>query len=273
MIELQKTDPTCSNIYLIDENECLSKSLSTINTNVVTLSSNLNSLSVNLDKWNQIYSFYSQNSSKVLNTVLNVHTLNSAYNKSVDVVQTLSASNWNKQFSLYYPAIIGINDWYNDITQDGNTNADQILRPWLTNNFPEVDYVDGQIVNIYVTLSQEIPFYFQFSRSYRETCSPQGAGAKVTCTAPNDPRYQGCNITGVGCTNAYSYCLKSLDANVTSKYYCKGYGAATLVIDTENPQQPKQPDITPYTHSFDKTTARILQYRFVNNSSTWTIKL
>jgi hypothetical protein len=270
MIELKKIDQTCSNIYLIDENECLSKSIDTINANVATLSANLNSLSVNLNDWNSIYTLYTTNSAKILKTILNINTINNSYNIGYNTVQTLS-SQWNKEFSLYYPTIQQIDNWYNN-----GTYSTDILYSWLTNNFPAENYVQDQIINLYVATYQDTPFYFQFSRSYYENCTPQGNGVNITCTTAQDTRYQACTtnsvaiiidkwFNGLTTRNAYSNCSSTPPSGARARFYCKGYNNKLLSIDTENPDK----NLTQYTHSFDRSTCRIIQYKFQNNNSDW----
>jgi hypothetical protein len=62
----KKIQENCSNIFLLDENLCLSKSYQVINNNIQTLSSALQSLQPTIDYFNSNYTYFCNNSSKYI---------------------------------------------------------------------------------------------------------------------------------------------------------------------------------------------------------------
>ncbi len=253
-IEIKKTDSTCGDIDLIDENLCVGNSLSIINSNVVSLSSRLNNLLTDVNKWNSVYTLFNQSSSAMFSTVLNIKKINESYQSHVSVVQSLSA-NWNKEFSVYYPKIINMastiagsnqvtpGDWYTDANniQSGNLTK---LQNWMKINFPPSEYIEGQIVNLFVSLYETIYFNFYFYRNYYEYCVPNKIvgynntdGAAVSCNGCGaDPRQAGCNHhnnndgTGDWCGNPYDHCGHSYTKDV-QKGNCTGNGGRLLEIE------------------------------------------
>lgn len=226
MITLSKTDPTCSNIYLIDENTCLGKSLDIIQSNIQTLSSNLSALMINVDDWFDVYTSIYSLSAQMLSTIFNVKNIEKEYNSTYSTISGLSSS-WLKEFSLVYPKIFDFNEWYN---YDADVR-DGILNTWLQNNFPVENYLDNQVINVFVNLNQSMQFLFYYTRSYSETCAvTYSSGGTAKCTPCSDNRaYQGCNITGKGCRNAWSYC-GSTTSNNQVQGICKTSGGKDLTI-------------------------------------------
>jgi hypothetical protein len=272
--ELQKNNIECSNIFFIDENFCAGNSLEIINNNFLALSGNLINLSRDLDTWNTINNLFWQTSAKMIETTLNIENIYNTVNLAFSTVETLS-SNWNKQFSLYYPQIQPIDTWmgYNKAT------ISSILIGWLDLNFPSDHYVDDQIVNIFVTLNQDVPFSFNFFRTYEEACSPFGGTISISCEGCNSGnqgsyRNKGCNhhggAAGYGaCDNAYTHCgspdTKTKDS---ASYTCVPQQGARL---TGGPGGPLVVGLTTaYStlgtnapiNNTDKTIARVLSYKF-----------
>jgi len=253
-VDLTKTDPTCSNIYLIDENQCVGASLETLNGNIKTLSSTLCSFSQNLQHWQDVSNLFFTSSATVIATALTIDSIKNSYFEPYTTVSKNSAT-WNKEFSLYYPQINLITFWYNL----GDTTINNILTGWLgSNGFSNNEVLVEQKINIYVSLYGGIPFTFVFSRSYVENCNPNSGGTTVTCSGcGSDPRYHGCNITGIGCRNAYSYCTSS-QTKASNTYACGAKtGQTTLMIDYE-------------TGGTDRLTSRVTKYSYINTLSAGT---
>jgi hypothetical protein len=263
MIELNKINENCSNVYLIDENTCYGDALSGLNTNFATLTSNLNDLVKQSVKFNDLFTLLSNNSAKIIQTINNVNLINTTYQSPYTTVQTLS-SNWYQPFSLYYPKILEINSWYNpnptfapvnpyaNITSV-TTTQQRALTAWLENNFPHNNFAKNQIVYIFVNFYQNFHFTYNFNRTYYEDCRPNvGANISVSCQhCPDTRSYQGCNITGRKCTNAWSYCSHT-DHPAAATYGCLGYNGRTLQIY-------KNQD------GYDKILCRVKSYKFIND--------
>jgi len=228
MITLSKTDSKCSNIYLIDENMCLGNSLDIIQSNIQTLSANLSAMMVNVDDWYDVYSSVYALSAQMLSTIFNTKSIKKAYESTYSTISSVS-STWLKEFSLIYPSMFDFKSWYirNSDERDG------ILGSWLQINFPAENYLDNQVVNIFVNLNQNMQFLFYYSRTYTETCAvTKTSGGLATCKAcPDNRAYQGCNITGRGCTNAWSYC-SSTNTDKSIQGVCSSEGGTDLTITT-----------------------------------------
>jgi hypothetical protein len=267
MIELNKIDENCSNIYLIDENTCYGDSLSVINTNVATLTSNLNNLVAQTVKFNQLFTLLSENSAKIINTIYNVNTINDTYESPYSTVKSLS-SNWLQPFSLYYPKILEINSWYNPTANPNiktdvpitsvTTNQTNIMTSWLELNFPNKNFAKNQIVYVFVNFYENFKFYYEFNKTYFEDCRPNvGGDVASPCTKCADDRpYQHCNLRGRGCGNLWGYC-KHVNSTVQASYGCIGYNGKTL-------------QLYKYQEGFDRVLSRIKSYKFINNSG-WTL--
>jgi hypothetical protein len=262
MIELQKTDENCSNVYLIDENSCYGDSLSAINTNIVTLSSNLNNLFKQTNNFNDLFTKLSTCSAAIINTIYNVKNINDNFELPYSTVKSLS-SNWFQPFSLYYPKILEINSWYNPTNANIDTNIpitsvtttqQRTLTSWLETNFPYKNFAKNQIVYVFVNLYENFRFTYEFNRTYFEDCRPnRGDTVAVSCNGCADNRgSQGCNITGRGCVNAYSLC-SSRSSTSKASYGCLGYNGRTL-------------QIYKFQEGFDRVLSRIKSYKFINNS-------
>jgi hypothetical protein len=277
---LKKTDTTCSSIQLIDSNVCLGDSLPIINKNITALSSNLEQLSVNLTEWDKILTTFNPISSIMLQTMYNIQTINNTVLSPHAIVQSLSASWGNKQFSLYYPKIYEIGGFYSD-TSTYNT---EILN-WLKYNFPESYFVEGQIVNVFINLNYTNVFTFKYDASYYENCSPTlHSDATISCDgAGGDTRSAGCNHVVNGrrvCDNPYKYCTstKTID---TETYTCQGYNTGTYVWTSDNePYKAGEPhnigtsgalSIHYSQNGNDKFIARVVSYTYKVINSNWTL--
>lgn len=248
---LKKTDNTCSNIDLIDENQCLGDSLNIINSNFNILSSNLTSLSRDMVFFNNLYTIFSNLSTTTLNTVNHIKSIQSSYSNCVNTINRLSPS-WNKDFSLTYPKFLEINDFHNN-----ETTYNSYFINWLNSNFSPNDYLEYQKVYLFINTYQVLNFNFKFDRYYYELCTPNKGGGSVSCVSCPDTRYQQCNITGAGCRNAYSYCAHSTSTESVVAT-CIGSGGRNLHVGMNVPLQ-------------DTCFAQVIKKSFTNNGSTWNL--
>jgi hypothetical protein len=293
-LELSKLDSNCSNIYFIDENICAGDSLQLINNNIVTLSSNMVDLSRNLTLWNSIYSNFLAASGLMVSTILNVENIDYTVKEAFNCVQTLSG-NWSKQISLYFPTMYNITEWnnLNDLQKDS-----LFLNPWLTINFRPEFFPDNQIINLFVSTNQDIPFEFSFSRSLEENCAPNGGVTTLSCNgcgSGNQGQYrsQGCNhhggAAGYGaCDNAFTYCGNPTSTtSQNSNYTCIANGGQRVTGSLGGPLaiglydvagQGNTPARISPIRSNDTCFARVFSYKYLKTSndidgSTWNIIL
>lgn len=250
-----KSDETCSNAFLLDENLCLNTSLGVINYNVQHLSGGLTFLNDYGQQWNNLFTIFANNSARWIISSTNLKTLSAKWVDTYKTVNALSA-NWCKEFSLYLPTMINLNYW-NSISFNDQLNIGQ---QWLNLNFPPRQMANGQEVSLYVYLFEEKPFSFSFQRSLYEPCTPNGGGATVSCGQCPTP-FRGCNHHGgrAGwgpCDNAYDYCTKVTTGAGTLEFSCEGQGAKTLSIGlTQN-----------YVENY---TAGVQRIRYINLNNTW----
>jgi hypothetical protein len=233
---LTKTNPTCSNIELIDANSCYGDSLPVINSNIANLTATLISLQNTINNWENIVNIFSLSSVQMLTTMFNLKLINNKFISPYSLLQSLS-SQWNtQQFSVYYPTITGVDYWYGD-GNEGNTKATNTLTPWLTASFPAENFVNGQIINVFVNLSYKNTFTFYYHGNLIEYCTPQySTKTTLACNGCNfsDTRFAGCNHDAGGhhwCDNAYSYCYSSQTSNLV-RYRCNGSVGKTYVWKT-----------------------------------------
>jgi hypothetical protein len=275
MITLQKTDSNCSNAILIDQNLDLSPSLDIINYNIASLSASLNDLDRNLSDWQNFYSVFSQNSSTLLQTAINIHTIDSACTSQYTTVVSLS-STWNKGFSVFYPTILDVDKWY---LQYGNGNyffsknnsQDLFLTSWLNSNFPPEDFIQNSYIDVFVTFSKTFDFQYNFSTSYVENCAPNaGNGGHAQCSGCSGTEQDDaqCNRSALifgkwvhYCANGYTYC-QYVDVPANVQGVCNdGIGARTLSVG---------PIVQ---NGSDTYVARVRQYRYININSSWQAQL
>jgi hypothetical protein len=234
---LKKINPACSNIQLIDINECIGDSLSAINSNIDNFSKSLDGIYNSLANWTygDVLSNFYTNSGLMISTMLDVQTINDVYISPYTTIQNLSAQ-WNsKQFSVYYPEIIRI-DYYNS----NLSTYSGIIYNWFIQNFPNKNFVENQIINIFITLNYISLFGFRFRSDLQETCTPtkHTGESVIKCNGcGEDNRFGGCNHDAGHrhwCDNAYSYCGKTTYTADTQSYQCQGHTKQTYecVIDS-----------------------------------------
>jgi hypothetical protein len=217
---------------------------------------------------------FSQNSAKMLSTLLNIKKINESYQSHIGVVQSLSA-NWNKEFSIYYPKIINMGstqagtnvlnpgEWYEGNTLTIKPNNFTMLTNWLAINFPPSEYVNGQIVNLFVSLYETIDFNFYFYRNYYEYCTPnKGSGGQVSCDGcGKDNRSSHCNhhvnVDGTGdwCGDPYDHCGVKYTKDVQTGS-CEGSGGRLLEIEKNKTLS-------------DRHLSRVVVLYYKNNGQSW----
>jgi hypothetical protein len=280
---LKKSEPTCSNIQLIDANQCLLDSLPIINSNISNLQYNVDYIASDMDLWTDYYFLtnFTSFSSKMLNMMYNIQKINDTYVSSYTTVQNLS-SQWNyKEFSLYFPDLIDFVLFY----QNKNT-YNNLISNWVNYYFPPSSFADGQYVNIFITLTYNDKFNFVFQSNYFESCSPnRNTAVTLSCNGcGSDTRNGGCNHTTNGhhwCDNGYSYC-QTVKTSQTETYSCKGYYGNTydcsLINQIFNPtlmvgsSAPGYLNIDyKWTNLEDMFIARVIKIKIQNQSQNWVI--
>jgi hypothetical protein len=280
---LKKSEPSCSNIELIDANQCLLDSLPIINSNISKLQQNVDFILDKVDGWTDQYfltNFYNV-SANMVKTMLNIQKINDTYVSSYTTVQNLS-SQWNyKEFSLYFPDLIDFVLYYQN-----TTSYTELIANWLNYYFPPSSFAEGQVVNIFLTLKYTDTFNFVFQSNYVESCAPnRNTAVALSCTGcGTDTRFGGCNHDAGGrhwCDNAYTYC-STLKTSETETYSCKGYYGNTydcnLINQIFNPTlliNSSAPGYLSIDYKIenieDVFVGRIIKVRIQNQEQSWTI--
>jgi hypothetical protein len=246
-----KTTPTCSNAYLIDEYFCLANSLGIINSNFTSLSSAIASIENAGSYFNNIYTIFAQNSSHWLQASTNVKSYSAVWNNDYKTVNSLSAT-WANEFAIYYNKMYEFQDW---VQTSAFYITNDILN-WANFNFPASNFADHQVISIYVNTYEKYEFDLTaFQAYYFHDCHVTGnseypaSGTLNGCTFPNvDPNSPqaglggclpggpaNCNHHGGGtyegsCDNYLLHCSKSTPA-VSLPYTCTPEsGAKTLIL-------------------------------------------
>jgi hypothetical protein len=256
MINFKKTTPTCSNIYLIDENVCLAKSINTLNYNFSSLSISLDSLSSYRNSWYELYTTVSTNSSNWIKTATNIKAYSAVWLDTALTVSSLS-STWTKPYTIYYPKMMNIDYWYSLST----INKNSLITNWMNTNFKYTNINTNILVDIVVYLIQNQQFSFRFNRSFNETCTPNGGGVSIGCSACGRPN-RGCNhhggAAGVGpCTNAYDAC-RVTTTSARASVACVGTGGKSLNIGLSR-------------NATDANVARTIRINTKNVNGVWSV--
>ena len=174
---LTKTNPTCSNIELIDANTCYGDALPIINSNIANLTATLISLKNTINSWESIINNFPLNSIKTLTTMFNIKLINDTFNSPYALLQSLSSQWNNQQFSVYYPTITSVDYWYNKGNGLYSTSTDMvtsILTPWLSGSFPANNFVNNQIFfNFDVFYRTNLLMYYKKKSFYNSKCKKQ----------------------------------------------------------------------------------------------------
>ncbi len=206
-INLLKTDQICSNAFLVDEKLCLSDSFDILNYNFNSLSAAIDQLTIYADQMNHLYSIFTANSGSWNTGAVNTNENSRFYDSMYSNLTELS-STYNKEFAVFYPYMVEIEDWY-----DNEQDYQDDINDWLNLNFPTNDFAENQFVNVYVNLYQVDTFTFSFSGQYNERCIVKAPPVRVCCSGGSCPKKnRGCNYTHNGqkrCGNAYDVCGQS----------------------------------------------------------------
>lgn len=251
-----KTDFTCSNSYLIDETLCLANSLDIINSNTSNLSSAIQQLQNVSGYLNQVYTLFSNNSANWLGAYQAVVNYENNWNNDYTLVTNLSSS-WTTDLSIYYTTTHEIQDWYTK--EQSFTYSNGEVLNWLNANFPTSDYLDNQILAVYVNLYENYVFDMtNFSASYTHDCHVPNGSITLKCTPCANNFSHGCNHHGGDagdgpCDNAFDHCSVSVTGSTVS-FACYGT-PQTLAIGQYS------------TYFTDKFFARNVRLRYFKNSN------
>lgn len=248
MINLDKIQNTCSNVYLIDENLCLSNSYQILNTNFQTLSNALVNLDAYGNYFSSIFTLFAANSSRWNRSISNWETLSGVWMDSESKVKSLS-STWQTNATVIYSKILSVVNYY------ANPNSSQTaIRNWLNANF--INYIsDNQEIHVNVYLSHSFGFTWRYVKQYYENCIPPQTGTTGRCPVPRLPGW-GCNRTVAagraygGCQNATSFCrANNITLQGIAALKCSNGGAKNVRINFA-------------LSSTDKTICRAIRLRY-----------
>jgi hypothetical protein len=258
-IQFEKTDKTCNNIYLIDERLCLSDSFNILNFNFNTLSANTDILMDFSNQFNSLYTYFAQNSADWSLGSANTLGRKSEYNSMYSCVTSTSAK-WIKEFSVIYPYILEINDYYSNIV-----SYKQTIKDWLLLNFSPQNYCLSQEVMVYINLYQIDTFTFSFSGKYEEKCLPVVQPKQICCSGNQCGNlHRGCNLNEGGrhfCINAYSRCATNITTSCSTGS-CPSTGSKLLkLLQVSNTYN-------------DTYTARCFKFKYKKESEgDWTLQI
>lgn len=227
-LEFDKIEETCGNVYLIDENLCLSNSYQIINKNFATLSASLVNLDLYGNDFNILYANFASNSAKWITSINNWETLSARWISAETTVRQLS-SNWQTPVNLVYNKIIDLQTYY------GNENSYKTtILNWLTVNFIKY-FPENQIINVNVYLSNPTFFTWLYVREYYENCVPPNTASVGNCSVSlpphpcNEVTVSGVVQAGGGCTNATAYCTQqSTTITGLDNIRCPTFGAQSI---------------------------------------------
>lgn len=248
-LEFDKIDETCGNVYLIDENLCLSNSYPIINQNFSTLSSSLVNLDLYGNIFNILYSNFSTNSSKWIIAISNWETLSARLISAETTVKNLS-SNWQKNATITYNEIIDLPTYYSNESLYKNT-----IKNWLKLNLFEI-FPNNQIIDVDVYLSYEQPFSWDYFREYYENCVPPNTSSSGRCSYGSLKSM--CNelvingrLIAKGCQNVGRYCSPISTTVVgIDTARCPNVGASTVSFSESF-------------SSTDKSIARVIKIQYI----------
>ena len=257
MINFQKITPTCSNVYLIDQNLCVGNTLDTINYNFSSINASIFALEEYNQLWYGLYTIFTAYSSRWIRTSTNIQTFSAKWIDTSTTVKNLS-SGWSKPFTLYHTTMKDISAWYGMSLNDRNAYG----KSFVDINFDAKKYPENQIIDLVIYLNQNLPFTFSYDRKYTESCTPNGGGLNLSCSSCGLPNH-GCNRHhGKGkkkvnyCFNAYTACSRSNTA-ASASVSCVGSGGRLLHIGLNR-------------NASDKNVARTYLIKFKNINKTWT---
>jgi hypothetical protein len=164
-----KINKTCSNVYLIDQDFCLSESLSVINLNFNNLKTQYDFILKYADEFESFYNLFLANSSVYFDTLTQLNQFSALWD-SANLTISQNYQNWNNSpIYLLYPNLINFDFWY-----DNNNIAINQIKNWIEKNFPAADFYDDQKINISINLIRDQETNFNFEKSYYEDCHMYG---------------------------------------------------------------------------------------------------
>lgn len=276
----KKIQEQCSNIFLLDENLCVSKSYQIINHNIQSLSAALWSFQPTIDYFNQTYTYFTQNSSKYNEVFDNLNSKNSNLIGMCTTVQTNSAF-FNGPFMVFYKTQFEVSNWNTNIVNHKNT-----IKTWLSENYPNKFYLKNQKIIVTVILYIEKSFNLAnnkkdgkpdstninsgFYKELKVSCTPPvKPKVTITCTAETfGTPYAACKWQTRSShhfrhsrhktINAYTQC-KGTIKNPTNEIQpsCASTGAKILTVSDNYP-------------TVDRHITTMLNLTFQNRNGSWT---
>lgn len=172
-METEKTNESCSNIFLIDENICLSDSLDIINTNFINLSSQINNIKKYYKSFESFYTYFENNSSKYFNSYTYLSQFSAKWDSAFETIKKYKNYWDSSPIYLIYPKLVEFNEWY----LYTNVVKDNVVH-WIETNFPTKNYCENQLIKISLNLSKAENFEFDFKKSYEEKCTIYNSNTK-----------------------------------------------------------------------------------------------
>lgn len=227
-VELKKINPSCRLVELIDSNSCIGDSLQKINNTFSDAKKVEVDMISTLSERELDRSLFQNISSKMISTALLIKAIDDIMKAPYTTIKALSSKWESKEFTVYSPEIYDVRFFY-----ENRENYEYNIMSWFSENFASEKFPQNQTANIYVSLYYINYFDFSFTGTYLENCAPTAHGENtLSCSGcGGDTRNAGCNITGAGCRNAYSYCGSS-QTNQSSRYNCAGTIGSTYIYDS-----------------------------------------
>lgn len=232
--EFKKIQQNCSNIFLIDENLCLGNTYELINYNFTSLSSALISFNNDINYFNSLFTYFSQNSSKYLEIKNNLEAKTDLLNNLYTTVIS-NSSFWTKDIGIFYNEILSVPDW----NANKNSYPQTKFLSWINSNFPPQNFNINQNIILYVNLYQELTFRFDknFRMEYYERCSVPPTTVSLGCSVNScNGLNKGCNYEKTkkkgehSCFNAYSRCGSGASGGGNVTVQCPTTGGKNLII-------------------------------------------
>jgi hypothetical protein len=233
--DFKKTQSECGNVFLLDENLCLSNSYKVINYNIISLSSSLKQFETYVNYFNEYFTYFSENSSKYIEINNNLKADTDKFNNLYSYIVSLS-SNWTRPIGVFYNQSIEVNEW----NTNKNSYPSTLILNWINQNFPPEKFSHLQDLYVYINLHQFIPFRLDkyFYKEYQENCALPPRQVQISCGPSScGQAFRGCNHTsGSGknkrhwCTNAYDSCGKSASGGISGPFSCPTTGQKLLSV-------------------------------------------
>lgn len=256
-----KATDNCSIVYLIDEDLCLGNSYGIINTNFESVSAEQQNLTTYANLWYNLYTTFSNNSSKWLDAIYNISNFSSQWESAYKIKESYKKY-WDLPIYIIYPDFIDYTYYYGNMVLVGDT-----IKNWLNTNFPNKEYVENQVIDISVNLYTIKDFSYNFHRERVENCTPATGDSDATVTC------KGCGHGDAGLCNHYRN--KDSKQVIECHPVCRD---CSVKIDKRKKSYTCKTQSLPQTLTLDYNTTfsdryinRIISLRFRNNQITgWT---